>query len=247
MSGGALGRCILQAEPNSATISVMVPVKLRAQEGSINILLLPLILAILFFLGTAGFAYWAYSSRQDYKNNTDQKISKAVALAKQQEDTKKDADFVQQEKKPLETYSGPEAYGSLKVNYPKNWSAYVAETETGSSMPIDGYFYPGTVPSTTNPNSTFALRVQVTQQSYSDTLSSFNGLVQSGQVTVKPYSLPGVPSVVGVRIEGQIVTNKSGSMVILPLRNTTLKVWTEASQFENDFNNNILPNLTFSP
>lgn len=221
--------------------------KLRSQAGAINILLIPFILAVLFFLATAGFAYWAYSSRQDYKDNTDQKVSKAVALAKQQEDTKKDADFVQQEKKPLRTYSGPEAYGSLNVSYPKTWSAYVAQTDTNSSLPLDGYFYPGTVPSITNLSNTFALRIQVATQSYSDTLNAFNSAVKNGKVTVQPYSLPGVPSVVGVRLEGQIVPDKSGSMIILPLRNTTLKIWTEASQFEDDFNNNILPNLTFSP
>jgi hypothetical protein len=219
----------------------------RYEAGMINILLIPFILAVLFFLATAGFAYWAYSSRQDYKDNTDQKISSAVALAKQQEDTKKDADFVQQEKKPLRTYSGPEAYGSLKISYPKTWSAYVAQTDNNSSLPLDGYFYPGTVPSVSNQDNTFALRLQVVTQSYSDVLNSFSSFVKNGSVTVKPYALPKVPSVIGVRIEGQVIPHKSGSMIVLPLRNTTLKIWTEASQFECDFNSNILPNVSFSP
>lgn len=237
-------RNILQARPNSATISDM---KLRDQEGYINTLLVPFILVILLFLTTAGFAYWAFMGRQDYKNNSDTKVSSAVAQAIKQEDTKKDGQFAQQAKQPLRTYSGPEAYGSIKVNYPKTWSAYVVETANNSSLPVDGYFYPGVVPSITDQTNNFALRLQVVQQSYSDVLANFSGDIKAGLVTVSPYSLPNVPSVVGVRIEGQIVSKKSGSLVVLPLRNTTLKIWTEASQFENDFNNNILPNLSFSP
>jgi len=46
---------------------------------------------------------------------------------------------------------------------------------------------------------------------------------------------------------GQIINGKKGSMVMFPLRDKTLKVWTEADQFVGDFNNSVLPNLTFVP
>jgi hypothetical protein len=36
-------------------------------------------------------------------------------------------------------------------------------------------------------------------------------------------------------------------MVILPLRNTTLKLWTESEQYKGDFNDLILANASFSP
>jgi hypothetical protein len=225
------------------TISGM---KDRRSEGSINILLIPFILVVLFFLGTAGFAFWAYSSRQDYKNNVDQKVSAAVSVAKQQESTAKDNEFVQKEKLPLRTYTGPQAYGSITVNYPKTWSAYVAEQD-GGSTPVNGYFQPSVVPDVNNVNNSFALRVQVTQQSYDQVLQNFQGLVQTQKVTVAPYKLPNVANVVGSRIDGQITPNKSGSMVVFPLRDKTIEVWTEAQTYEADFNNNILPNLSFSP
>ena len=220
--------------------------KVNSQAGTINVLLVPLILAVLFFIGAAAFGYWAFMSRQDYKNNADQKVAAAVAIAKQQQSSTDQASFTQAEKNPLRTYTGPEAYGSLNVSYPKTWSAYVAEQDN-SNTPLDGYFYPGAVPDVSNQNSSFALRISVLQEAYSQVLSDFQSQVQAGQVKVTPYALPKVPSDVGSRVTGQIAQNKQGDIVILPMRDKTIEIWTEAQQFEGDFNNNILPNVTFSP
>lgn len=216
------------------------------QNGAINILLVPFILAVLFLLGALGFAGWSFTSRQDYKNNVDQKISVAVELAKQQESTQKDKQFAEADKKPLKIYSGPQTSGSLVIKYPKTWSSYVDDTTNGST-PLNGYFYPGTVPSITARSSTFALRVQVLAQSYSDVLTTIAGQQRAGSLTIDAYKLPNVPSVVGVIVNGQIEAGKTVSMVILPLRDKTIEISTQGDQFRSDFTNNILPNITFSP
>lgn len=211
-----------------------------------SVLVIPLVLSILLLIGAAVFGGWAYGKMLDYKNNTDAKIAAAVQVAKQQEDVAKDAAFAQAEKNPLRTYTGPGAYGSVSVSYPKTWSAYVAD-DTNNSPYIDGYFNPGVVPDIQGQNSAFALRVQVVQQSYSNVISSFTGNVQQGTTKVTPYHMPKVPNVIGVRVDGKLQGQKSGSMVVLPLRNMTLEVWTETPSTISDFNNIILPNFTFAP
>ena len=233
----------LQARPKFVTISGM---KVLGQKGSLNALLIPFILLVLVLIVALGFGYWAYTSRQDYKNNAEKKIAAAVTIAKQQESTTKDNEFVQQEKLPLRTYTGPSAFGSLTVQYPKTWSAYVAETDTSSTV-LDGYFEPSVVPSILGGVNSFALRVQLVGQTYSDVMLQYTGLATSQKVTVSPYTLPKVASIIGSRINGQIQPNKSGSMIVLPVRDKTLEVWTEDSQYLSDFNNNILPNISFSP
>ena len=102
-------------------------IKLR-EHGSINILLIPLILLALFFIGAVGFGYWAYGQRQDYKDHSDQKANIAVDAAVKAEDIKKDAQFAEDAKKPLKTYQGPEAFGGIQLSYPKTWSGYVNDT-----------------------------------------------------------------------------------------------------------------------
>ena len=216
------------------------------EKGASTGLLISLVFVTLLFLGAVGAAVWAYGGRQDYKNNADQKIQAAVDKALKAEDSKKDAQFAEDSKKPLKPYSGPTAFGSIKLNYPKTWSAYVIENDTGNPN-LDGYFYPDVVPGVNDLANAYALRMQVVGQSYSTLLGQYDSFVKAKTVTVTPYSLPSVKGIVGVRIDGAITSSKNGSMILLPLRDKTLKVWTEASQFTNDFNNNILPNLSFSP
>jgi hypothetical protein len=217
------------------------------QRGEINTLLIPFILVILLLIGAGSFAVWAYMGRQDYKDHSDQKVAAAVGVAKQQEDAVKDKAFAEQEKLPLKPYNGPSAYGSIKVMYPKTWSGYVDDSGN-SGAALDGFFYPGVVPSIQKQSSSFALRMQVSSGSYSDFLTNnFAGYVQTKQVTVTPFSFKNVPGAVGVRLDGAIEPGKTGSMVMVPLRDKTLRLWTDTPEFLNDFNNNILPNVSFSP
>ena len=219
------------------------------QQSGVSVLALPLALAVLFLITAVIFGAWAFTQMQDYKNNVDAKVGVAVQQARQQEDAKQAALYAEEEKSPFRTYQGPAAYGSITVKYPKTWSAYVIDGRNNSPY-IDGYFYPNTVPDTQAQSSAFALRVQVVQDSYSNVVNVASSAVQLGQTKIAPYSLPKVPNVVGSRIDGQLSTSssqKSGTMIILPLRNMTLEIWTESSSFQKDFENTILSNFTFAP
>ena len=216
------------------------------QDGAVSGLLISLVLTVLLFLGAAGFGIWAFMGRQDYKNHVSAKVDAAVALAQQKQSTADKERFDQEAKQPLKAYNGPEAYGSMVVQFPKTWSAYVDDTGNGNAL-VDGYFAPGTVPAIGGQSSVFALRVQVIGQSYATTLKSFAGLQQAGKLTVKAYALPKLPQTVGIEAVGEITGQKSVNMVVMPLRSQTLEIWTEGNSYLNDFNNNILPNFSFSP
>lgn len=216
------------------------------QEGQISAVAVSLIVAILLLLGVLGFAGWAFASRQDYKNNTDQKVAAAVAVAVQKADSAKDVAFAQAEKYPLRTYQGPEAYGSLNIQYPKTWSAYIDDTGNGAAL-VDGFFDPGSVPSINDQNSVFALRVQVLNTTYSQSLLNLNEQQQSGKITVSAYALPKVPKAIGVKASGTFDNGKAGEMVVLPLRNETLEISTQGANYTADFEQTILPNFSFVP
>lgn len=211
------------------------------QAGSINVLLIPLILAILFFFGALGFGLWAYSSRADYKNNADAKIAAAVEIAKEKTATEKDNEFIEREKQPLKEYQGPASHGTLSLKYPKTWSAYVDETRT-----VDGYFHPNFVPGI-NGDASYALRVQVVDKSYADELRSFDGDVKQGVTQAVPYKPVNVENIIGTQFTGEIGDNKTGVMILMPLRDKTVKIWTEADQFKADFFDNVMANFKFVP
>jgi hypothetical protein len=226
-------------------MSNMVVTNNKRQYGYVDALLIPLIIVVILLIGALGFGGWAYTSQQDYKNNSDQKA--AVAAEKAVEETKasEQIKYAEEAKNPLKTFVGPSAYASATLQYPKTWSAYVLEAS--SSTPLDAYFHPDFVPNVGDNDNAYALRMQIVSKSYNTVVDNFDGEVKQNKVTATPYSLPKVPSVTGIRLTGQITTKKQGSMVILPVRNVTLMVWTESTESIPDLDNIILPNLIFSP
>ena len=211
----------------------------------INGLLVPLILSVFLLIVSIGFGFWAFMGRQDYKNNSDQKSAEAVERAEAALSEKKEAEFVEREKEPLKEYKGPATFGSLFIKYPKTWGAFITQ-EDNSSTPIDGYMHPNFVPGMQS-GTAFALHFQVTNVSYDQELKKYESAVKLGDAQVTPTTAPKVPDVAGVRITGEIETGKKGTLVMFPLRDKTLIIATESEQFNQDFNNIILANLTFVP
>lgn len=220
----------------------------QAEQGNINVLLVPVILLAVLFVGAASFAVWAFGGRQDYKNNSDAKVAEAVEANTKSVQTEDAKHFAEEAKKPLRAYDGPEAYGSLHVMYPKTWSVYV-DARSGGSQPLNAYFHSDYVPST-EMKDIYNLRIQVIGTAYDVLLNQYQSKVKAGKVTATPYKLPKVPDVAGMRLDGAVIPNNNtatGTMILLPMRDKTLQVWTESPEFLPDFTDNILANLTFSP
>jgi hypothetical protein len=216
------------------------------QRGLVDTWLIAFLLTFLLLIGAGIFGFWAFGERNDYKDNVDAKIADAVAVAQKENSDKKDAEFREKEKEPYRTYVGPAAYASVAITYPKTWSAYVDESARGGGNVVDGYFNPSTVPGVQSGNN-FAIRVQISGASYNQELNNMAQFIKAGKIKVIPYRPAKVPTVTGVRVDGEIFTGKQGSMIILPVRDKTLKIWTEATQFVGDLDKIILENLTFVP
>jgi hypothetical protein len=223
--------------------------RLDSNGAATGLLVMLIVMALLFF-GALGFGLWAFTSRQDYKSNSDKKSAAAVAIAQKETATAKDNEFVEKEKSPLKKYAAPEAYGSLSLNYPKTWSALINESGQGTN-PVDGFFYPNFIPGSggnaASTTASYALRISVTSTSYDTIVKTFDGPAASGLAKVTSFKPDKVAGVAGVRVDGAIYPNKQGALVILPLRDKTIEVWTESTTFLNDFNTIILPSLTFVP
>jgi hypothetical protein len=202
----------------------------------------------LALVGSLVFGVWAFSGRQDYKNNSDKKSSTAVAAAKSAQAKELQAQFDQQSKNPYTVYQGPVTYGSIGFNYPKTWSAYV--DESSSTEPINGYFHPNRVPGLQS-GSAFALRVELVNTAYNQVIQSFSSQIKAGKLTAEAYMPPQMSGVAnaqtGTRFDGQIVQNQRGSMVVIQVRDKTLEVYTESNNYLDDFNNTILSSLKFTP
>ncbi len=215
------------------------------QRGSSTVLLVSVVTLSCLFIGALIFGLIEFSNAQNYQNNINALAAKQVQIAVAKASSAKDNEFTEKEKNPLKTYKGPDTYGGVTIKYPKTWSAYVISGQ-GSNNPIEGYFHPNYVPGTQS-DTAYALRLQITSNSYDEELKQFSDEQDSGTVKITPYRAPKVSSKLGVKVTGEVAPGKQGVVILLPLRDKTLKVWTESTQYLSDFNKNILPNLTFSP
>lgn len=208
-------------------------------------LLISLIVFIVAFIGSSSFAIWAFIGRQDYKNNTDDKVAAAVKDAVKQAEEAKDKEFVEKEKSPYKTYKSPATYGAIEITYPKTWSAMIDEAK--GSTPINGYFHPGYVPGPKS-GQAFALRLEVIERPYDQVLSTYDSEAKKGSIKISPFKAKQVPSVLGARLDGEVERGFQGSAVLLPLRDKTIRLSTLSSgSFIKDFNEIVLAELNFTP
>jgi hypothetical protein len=214
--------------------------------GAKNLIII--FLLVILLVASLGFGGWAYSQMQSYKNDSDKKINAALAAAKTAQ-TKEVQDAF--DKANTKQFTGSSTYGSVSFSYPKTWSAYV--DTSSSSEPINAYFHPDQVPGISS-RTAYALRVELISNDYSQAVQQYNGSIKQGAVTSKAYLPPKLNGVTnaqpGTMLSGQINSSDStqhGTLLIIKVRDKTLKISTQSNDYLNDFNNIILPSLTFAP
>lgn len=207
-----------------------------------------IVVLVIFLISSLGFGFWAFSQMNDYKNHSDKKSAQAVAAAKTQQKAELDAQYAEQSKQPFRTYKGPQTYGAVTFNYPKTWSALIDESD--ASQPIEGYFYPNVLPKLDD-TAAMALRVELVDSDYASAIQGFDSQITDGTLRATTYSPPKMVGVAnfqpGLRLDGALTDTFTGAMVILKVRDKTLEVSTQSTDFLNDFNNTILPSLAFLP
>ena len=103
------------------------------------------------------------------------------------------------------------------------------------------------MPSIDGTSASFALRLNVVNKSYEQELKSYDSLVKAGKVKVTAFRAAKVPQALGVRIDGQIESKKTGSRILLPLRDKTIEIWTESDQYKADFDTYVVPSISYTP
>jgi len=220
----------------------------RTEAGSAATIAVIAVLA-LALVGSLAFGSKAFVDGRRYKTDVDKIVAEEVTQAETTQAEKLKNEFAEQSKLPYDTFQGSSTYGTVSFNYPRTWSAYV--DESSSSQPLNGYLHPKQVPAVSGDKSTFALRVEVVNTSYSAVLQSYDSKIKAGDLKAAAYVPPKMVGVAnlqpGTKLDGEITTGQQGSIVILKVRDKTLKVYTQSLDYLADFTGVILPSLTFVP
>lgn len=186
-------------------------------------------------------AVWAFIGKSSAESDLQTKIDAAVSASEVVITKKLDDKYAELAKKPFKTLKFAESLGGISIKYPRSWSVYLEEDE-GGSKPVELYAHPSYVPDI-NGDTAFGLRMQIISQAYEEELGGWDSEISSGEVSAHTIKSNGV---VGTKLKGTIDNDKTGVMVLLPLRDKTLLIWTEANSFTSDFNAAIT-SLVFSP
>jgi hypothetical protein len=226
------------------------PVSYNSSSGGGGRTLTTVILSLLLVAALA-FGGWAFSKMQDYKTNSDKKSAAAVDAAKKVQAAQLQAAFDEQNKSPFKVFHGSPTYGSISFNYPKTWSAYV--DTSNQSEPINAYFHPNEVPGIQS-RTAYALRLELLSTDYSQVIQQLSSQIRAGKATARAYLPPKLNGVANVQpgtmFSGQVNVQdqtQNGTLLAIKVRDKTLEISTQSSDYLNDFNNTVLPSLTFAP
>lgn len=201
------------------------------ERGAISMSTLAIAGLSLFTVAFAGLSIWAYLNYTDQKDNVDSKIATAVAEAEKKLGDKLEADFIERDKQPLKSFTGPSDYGTLGFKYPKTWSVYVS-TDTSKDNGYEAFFSPGAVPSVDAKDSRYALHVAIVDDSYEDVINDYENLVKKGDLKTSSVKVNGQT---GTRLDGNFTKDIRGAAVIYKIRDKTAIIQTDADTFKPDF------------
>lgn len=190
-----------------------------------------------------GLFIWMMLQYDEARTDVDGQIERAVLVAKDEQAQKDEAEFLEREKYPYKTFSGPADYGELTFQYPKTWSVYVAQ-DASMGGDFEAYFNPVEV-ETVSGVTINALRLNILNQSFDNVVQQYQGILQdpNGGLNMTTIDVDGTAA---NRYEGKIPgTEFNGIFVVFKIRDKTAVLRTDSVLFADDFNK-LIETVTFN-
>lgn len=214
------------------------PVSKKSRRGHIIetvILVFVSIIAVTFI----GLFVWKYTEWETVRTDVDGQIDAAVAIAVADNTTQLEAEFLEREKYPYKTFTGPADYGSLSFEYPKTWNVYIAK-DTSSGGDFEAYLNPGEVQPVSN-STINSLRVIIRDTAYDQAVRQYDNLVKNGKATMITRN---VGSTIANVYTGELPSKIQGIVTIFKLRDKTVLIQTDAMLFSDEYYK-LLDTVTF--
>lgn len=196
-----------------------------------------------------GLFIWMFIQYDDASTDLNGKIEIAVAEAKDEQATQLEKNYLEREKYPYKTFSGPADYGQLTFEYPKTWSVYV-DKSADKGGDFNAYLNPVQV-DTVDDETINALRVTISTKSYDNVIADYQKKLErkNSNLTVQAVEIGNSEKgtlTPANRYTGTIPdTDLSGFIVIFKIRDKTVILQTDSVLFQADFDK-LLDTVTFN-
>jgi len=203
----------------------------RSERGSVNGWMVGTIGCLILFLIAGSLAIWAYMQYSREKSSVDSKVAIEVAEGRRKQAEYDQGQCLEQAKSQRIEFVGPTEYGRVSFLYPKIWSVYIAN-DGSDRGDYKAYLHPVSVPSTTNKNSRFALRLEIINKNMDTVLNDYQSRLKKGELTSSSTEFNGISA---TRIDGTFEKELRGSVVLMKVRDKTIRFSTDADTFKPDF------------
>lgn len=214
------------------TVAPEVPVEKKDHSTLIFIIIIVFlsILMVTFF----GLFIWKLMDYNEISTDVNGQIDVAVAAAKDEQAMKDEQEFLEREKYPYRSFSGPVDYGQLSFEYPKTWSVYVA-SDASKGGDFKAYFNPIQVDEVSD-KTIMALRVIIRDKDFESVVAEYQRFVDAKDSQLNMSSVT-FNNITANKYTGTIPgTEFSGYIVIFKIRDKTAIVQTDSVNFEADYN-----------
>jgi hypothetical protein cdiviTM7_01856 len=203
----------------------------KKERGSVNGWMVGTISCLILFLIAGSLAIWAYMQYSHEKSNVDSKVAIEVAKGKSEQAESDQKKFSEEAKNPRIEFVGPSEYGRVSFMYPKTWSVYI-ENDGSNRGDYKAYLNPVAVPSASNKASRFALRLEIINKNLDTVLNDYQSRLKKGELTSSSTEFNGISA---TRIDGTFEKELRGSVVLMKVRDKTIRFSTDADTFKPDF------------
>jgi len=201
------------------------------RSGAASGWMITAIAGITLFLLVSVAAVWLFLAYSEQKTDVEGKLKVAVAEAKKEQSEEDRKQYLEESKNPRLEFVGPADYGRVSFMYPRNWSAYV-DKDGSDRGDYKAYLHPSVVPSVSSRESRFALRLEILNQDFDAVLKQYEQLLKKGDLTSSTPEFNGNAS---TRIDGAFTKELRGSVVLMKVRDKTIRFSTDADTFKPDF------------
>ena len=203
----------------------------KKERGSVNGWMVGTIGCLILFLIAGSLAIWAYMQYSHEKSNVDSRVAIEVAKAKSEQAESDQKQFLERAKDPRIEFVGPSEYGRVSFMYPRTWSVYI-ENDGSNRGDYKAYLNPVAVPSASNKASRFALRLEIINKNLDTVLNDYQSRLKKGELTSSSTEFNGISA---TRIDGTFEKELRGSVVLMKVRDKTIRFSTDADTFKPDF------------
>ena len=186
---------------------------------------------IVLFLVAGALAAWAYLSYDTAKTDVEGQIQVAVTEAKREQSESDYKKYQEDSKNPRLEFVGPAEYGRVSFMYPRTWSVYV-DKDAADRRDYMAYLHPVTVPPVSSKESRYALRLEILNKDYDEVVKEYADRLKKGELT---SSTPEYNGNASIRFDGAFTKELRGSVVLMRVRDKTIRLSTDADVFKPDF------------